>query len=273
LPEPENARQSTAAEEPTPAPEDAIPAPEGEGLHAFPRGPGPGTFLHGLLEWAGREGFARAAANAPLCAEVLERRCRLRGWQAHTPALQSWLARLLEEPLPLGDTPLRLAALTQYQVELEFWLESRRVDTQSLDALVTAGTLQGVARPRLLDDTLNGMLKGFMDLVFEWQGRYYVADWKSNWLGPDASAYTAEAMQRAVLESRYELQYTLYLLALHRLLKNRLPDYDYDHHIGGAMYVFLRGKDNPTRGVHTERPPRALIEQLDALFAGRRAQA
>jgi exodeoxyribonuclease V beta subunit len=63
------------------------------------------------------------------------------------------------------------------------------------------------------------MLKGFMDLVFAHQGRYYVADYKSNWLGPDAAAYSPEAMSAEILHARYELQYVLYLLALHRLLQ------------------------------------------------------
>jgi exodeoxyribonuclease V beta subunit len=76
-------------------------------------------------------------------------------------------------------------------------------------------------------------------------------------------------MSRAVLEHRYELQYVLYLLALHRLLRARLgAAYDYDRHIGGAVYLFLRGHAAPGGGLHLERPPRALIEALDAVFAG-----
>ncbi|OBX37858.1 RecBCD enzyme subunit RecB [Halomonas elongata] len=70
----------------------------------------------------------------------------------------------------------------------------------------------------------------------------------------------------AVLEKRYDVQYCLYLLALHRLLSSRLPDYDIDRHLGGALYVFLRGTRAPSRGVHAERPSRELIEGLDALF-------
>jgi hypothetical protein len=77
-------------------------------------------------------------------------------------------------------------------------------------------------------------------------------------------------MAAEILAKRYELQYVLYLLALHRLLKLRLPDYDYDRHMGGALYLFLRGSQAPSRGIHAERPPRALIEALDHLFARRR---
>jgi exodeoxyribonuclease V beta subunit len=141
------------------------------------------------------------------------------------------------------------------------------VDLAAVDRLVCAHTLGGGERPPLAPGKLNGMLKGFIDLVAEHDGRYYVFDYKSNWLGPDDAAYTPAAMAAAVLAKRYELQYVLYLLAIHRLLKLRLPDYDYDRHLGGAIYLFLRGSQSPGRGIHAERPPRALIEALDALFA------
>lgn len=112
------------------------------------------------------------------------------------------------------------------------------------------------------------MLKGFIDLVFEHKGQYYVLDYKSNTLGEDDAAYTDQAMGQAILDKRYDLQYILYLLALHRLLKARLPGYDYDQHIGGAVYLFLRGVNSASGGAFTDKPPRVLIEQLDALFDG-----
>ena len=109
------------------------------------------------------------------------------------------------------------------------------------------------------------MFKGFIDLVFEHEGRYYVVDYKSNWLGADEQAYTFEAMNAAVASHRYDLQYVLYVLALHRHLRLRLVDYDYDTHMGGALYLFLRA---PGAGQYLARPERALIERLDALFLG-----
>ena len=118
------------------------------------------------------------------------------------------------------------------------------------------------------ENRFNGMLKGFIDLVFEHNGQYYVLDYKSNALGDNDSAYTDQAMGDAILDKRYDLQYVLYLLALHRLLKARLPGYDYGRHIGGAVYLFLRGVDSASGGAFTDKPPRTLIEQLDALFDG-----
>ncbi|MCB1887835.1 MAG: PD-(D/E)XK nuclease family protein, partial [Rhodocyclaceae bacterium] len=227
-------------------------------------------FLHEILEWAARQGFAAVQARPQALRDAIARRCQPRGWAEWIDPLCDWTQALLAAPLPLDDgPPATLAGLPAVLPEMEFWIEAHGVDVAAVDALVRAHTAGGAPRPALAPQRLHGMLKGFIDLVFEWQGRYFVADYKSNWLGPDALAYTAPAMQDAILHARYDLQYALYLLALHRLLKSRLPDYDYDRHVGGAAYLFLRGVGADSRGLHRERPPRALVEGLDALFAGR----
>jgi exodeoxyribonuclease V beta subunit len=243
-------------------------------LHDFPRGSDEGSFLHDLLEWAALHGFAHVAADRAALREVVARRCSVRGWARWIDPLTQWVQQIVTTPLALqagngiGATTIALSGLRVSIAEMEFWLAAHRVDTAAIDSLVTAYTV-GRAERRAIEPTqLNGMLKGFMDLVFEHEGRYYVADYKSNWLGPDDAAYTAEKIRAQILRSRYDLQYVLYLLALHRLLKARQPDYDYDTHIGGAVYLFLRGLNASTQGVFAERPPRELIERLDALFTG-----
>jgi exodeoxyribonuclease V beta subunit len=72
------------------------------------------------------------------------------------------------------------------------------------------------------------MLKGFIDLVFRHEGRYYLLDYKSNWLGESSEAYTQQAMASAMQMHRYDLQYQLYTLALHRYLRHRIADYRYE---------------------------------------------
>ncbi|MDM0069723.1 exodeoxyribonuclease V subunit beta [Variovorax sp. J31P207] len=260
------------------APDDdfGTPAPSTGSLHDFPRGAGPGSFLHGLLEWVGRQGFGRlqsdAAAQADL-ADLVARRCNLSGWSTWTETLRGWLLGWLAAPLDLGALvpgagAVAPAALGRVQIEMEFWFGVQQVDLRALDALVCRHTLDGAPRAALLPQQLNGMLKGFIDLVFEHEGRYYVADYKSNWLGPRDADYTPAALRDAVLQHRYELQYVLYVFALHRLLRSRLADYDYERHVGGAVYLFLRGHAAPGQGLHCERPPKALIDALDVLFSG-----
>jgi exodeoxyribonuclease V beta subunit len=114
-----------------------------------------------------------------------------------------------------------------------------------------------------------GMLKGFIDLVFEHQGKFYVLDWKSNHLGDAAADYTKANISKAMIEHRYDVQYQLYTLALHRYLKNRIPNYDYDTHFGGVYYLFLRGiQKESNSGIFFTRPDKTFIENLDAHIAG-----
>lgn len=246
------------------------------GVHAFARGPQAGTFLHGLLEWAGQQGFAAAAADrALLAAQVRRRLQRVPAWQPWEDMLTGWLLQVLTQPLHSAVLPVSLPALAdlqQYQVEMGFMLAVNGIDLPGLDAWVRVNTLDGAPRPALLPGQLNGMLKGFIDLVFVHEGRYFVLDYKSNWLGSTDAAYRPETMAAAVLAHRYELQYLFYVLALHRLLKVRLPDYDYDRHVGGALYLFLRGMSAPSGGVFAARPSREMIETLDAAFAGRKRE-
>ncbi len=279
-PVPDTAREDTFREDLPGAPARPRTSPPAPGsMHAFPRGAEVGTFLHDLLEWAATTGFAEVAARGDLLRDSIARRCARRGWNAWIDPLTAWAQDFLQAKFALpasaatAAASLRLATLAGAVPEMEFWLAAGDVDTAELDRLVREHTLDGAARPALAPANLNGMLKGFVDLVFEHDGRYFVADYKSNWLGPDDAAYSAAAMREAILASRYELQYVLYLLALHRLLAARLPDYDYDRHVGGAVYLFLRGSRAPGGGVHFERPPRALIETLDRRFAQRAAGA
>ncbi len=243
---------------------DAPPVPGT--VHAFPRGPEPGTFLHDLIEWACNRGIGNVLRD-PRRAEHVHERCKLRGWASHAEMVDRWLQHLLGSELPLASAaPMRLADLENYRAEQNFWFAVDTAETAALDARVRDGVLAGAERPDLEANMLRGLVTGFIDLVCEHDGRFYVVDWKSNWLGPNDAAYTTERMNAAMLGHRYDVQLVLYLLALHRHLARVLPDYDYDRHVGGGLYVFLRGIGADSRGVLHHRPERAVIEGIDALL-------
>jgi len=239
--------------------------------HAFPRGSQAGVFLHGLLELAALTGFAKLAGDGELRTAMVATACERRGWQHWAPVVEQWLREILTLPLALPDVTVSLAELPrqQYQPELEFWFASRELDSLRLDALICRQLWPDQARPALQRQQLHGMMKGFADLLFECQGRYYLIDYKSNHLGADDAAYACAALSAAILQHRYDIQACLYLLALHRLLKARLGQaYDYERHIGGAVFWFIRGIAADTQGIQLLRSPQSLIEALDALFAG-----
>lgn len=251
------------------------PGGEEHSLHRFPKGARAGIFLHGLLEWATRQGFSQLLSAPEPLQDQVARRCRARGLDDWAEPLLEWLLGFLDTPLPLPHgSSLALGQLdtTRAIAELEFWFSVTQTDSQQLDRLLHQQVAPGQRRPQLLPQTLNGMLKGYIDLVFEHDGRYYVADYKSNWLGPDTAAYTPASMEAAMLEHRYDLQLALYSLALHRLLRARIPNYDYDRHFGGVLYLFLRGVASDGSGVYRLCPPRSFIDALDRLFASRALQ-
>ena len=229
--------------------------------HGFAKGPTAGNFLHDQLEWLAADGFAMDAAKA----ERLKYRCENAGYKAQTDDVLQWLTRVVAQPLRGPNAPLN--ALGDLLPEMEFWLPAERLHAREVDALCQQHLLPGVSRPQLPDAQLHGMLMGFADLVFEHEGRYWVLDYKSNYLGTDDAAYTAQALDAAMAQHRYEVQAALYMLALHRLLRARLGDaYDPAQQLGGAVYLFLRGIDGPAGGCCTLPAPLALLDGLDAML-------
>ncbi len=237
-------------------------------IHTFARGPEPGTFLHDMLEWAAHTGFDRVAQDTSVTRDKVNDLCIRRGWDSWSGVLSKWLMELIQIPLPLQGDFMALSDLgTQHcKAEMEFLFAAHQVDILDLDRLVTDAVLPDIVRPVLRQDRVNGMLKGFIDLVFCFNDRYFVLDYKSNYLGEEQSAYGQNAMARAMAGHRYDLQFLLYILALHRLLKSRLQDYDYERDVGGAVYLFLRGVNKSGQGVYVDKPPAALINELDNLF-------
>ena len=246
---------SLASEQPEEAPQPSI--------FTFPKGARPGTLLHSLFETID---FQSAAGES--LAEHIATLLAQDGFdESWAPVLQQQVEAVLDTPLETGfGEPVRLRDLApeRKQVELEFFLPMGRVTAPALTALCQQHDPLSRGGKPLGFATVQGMLKGFIDLVFEWQGRWYLLDYKSNHLGMNPADYSRPALEQAMAEHRYDLQYQLYSLALHRLLTLRLPGYDFEQHFGGVFYLFLRGM--PQGGIFHTRPSRELVLGLDELF-------
>jgi exodeoxyribonuclease V beta subunit len=232
--------------------------------HRFPRGSVPGNFLHEQLEWMAQEGFA--VADDAQFAQRLGQRCERAGWGHRQDDAVAWLRTVALTRLPPLGAPL--ADIVTLLPEMEFWFPSEELNTARLDALCARYVLDGVARPGLPERQLHGMLKGFADLVFEFEGRFWVLDYKSNALGANDATYSTGAMAGGMAAHRYDIQGAVYMLALHRLLQSRLGDaYDPAVQLGGAVFLFLRGIANVhTRGCYLIEPDLGLLDGLDALL-------
>lgn len=255
-----------AAEETLLEDEEPLPAPRVDDApwHRFPRGSVPGNFLHEQLEWIGQEGFEKI--DDEHFDTRLTQRIERAGWGHRLDDALAWLRAVVTTRLPpIGAS---LSELANTVPEMEFWFPSEGLDLAALDRLCRRRLLGKAARPTLPERALHGMLKGFADLVFEHEGKYWVLDYKSNALGNGDAAYTKRAMEEGMAGHRYDIQGAIYMLALHRLLKSRLgEDYDPAQQLGGAVFLFLRGIANTsTHGCCLLEPDVELLDGLDQLL-------
>jgi exodeoxyribonuclease V beta subunit len=232
----------------------------------MPRGRRAGLFFHGLLEsldFTVRDPVGlRAAAQAQLRRSGFDERWADVAARAVDDVLDTPLADGLR--LRDLDTPRR-------RNEVGFCYPIHGLTGAGLARAVPSLAVDEIATPRFTFAPRSGLMKGFVDLVFEHAGRYYLADWKTNWLGPAPDDYGPERIAEEMRRHHYDLQYFVYAVALHRYLRQRLPDYAYTRHFGGVYYFFVRGMTPATgmaRGVFFDRPSASTIAALDAVFAG-----
>lgn len=236
-------------------------------IFTFARGARPGTFLHALLEKVEFTQAAGSEVNLAIIEKLMEQEQIDELWQ---PVLTAMIDRVMTTALDSKSLKLGTIPPEQRLVEMEFLLPIALLNAPRLNQIIRRFDPLSARAEELGFFPVQGMLKGFIDLVFEYQGRYYILDWKSNHLGNHPDDYTQSRIEQAMVEHRYDLQYHLYALALHRFLAMRIPDYDYARHFGGVYYLFLRGV-NPgtTNGIYYTRPDEELIEQLNAWMDGR----
>lgn len=236
-------------------------------IFSFPRGAAPGTFLHSLFEVVE---FTQPASSADNQRSIIDLMAREQIDLEWLPVLQQLVDTVLATPLDGKALRLNQKNASQRLVEMEFLLPIEVLSAPSLNRIVQRHDPLSAKASELGFYPVQGMLKGFIDLVFEHQGKYYLLDWKSNHLGDEISAYHGERLKAAMIEHRYDLQYQLYALALHRFLRSRLVDYDYLRHFGGVYYLFLRGIDGHSdHGIFSTKPSLELLTEMDALIDGK----
>jgi exodeoxyribonuclease V beta subunit len=181
-------------------------------------------------------------------------------------------------PLHGGSAPLAGLLPTDLVCEMPFTFPLKRLAPADLQAVfAAAGIFDGDPAiehwaDRLRFSPVHGHMKGFIDLWFRCNDRFYVLDWKTNYLGPSLADYGGAQLAAAMLEGDYHLQYHLYVLALHLYLKRRIVGYRYERHFGGALYLFVRGMNplqKPGAGIFRHRPDADVIRHLEARLVDR----
>ncbi|MCO4837406.1 MAG: exodeoxyribonuclease V subunit beta [Oceanospirillaceae bacterium] len=244
------------------------------------KGKNSGLLLHDILE---QVDFAKPnwahAMEVPLAkyhtmvgidADDTDKRRRLQKWLeecllAHLPPLAP------PEDMGLqGQNACSLGQLLPHQTlrETEFYFPLQHAKQATLASILSSHR-QGAPTALPTYPVLHGMMHGFIDLVFEHDGRFFVADYKSNHLGDNLENYNHQAMLVANQNHYYDLQYLIYSLALHRYLGQRVPNYTVQQHFGGVYYLYLRGMSPYSdTGVFAQSITVDELNQLDQLFAG-----
>lgn len=189
-------------------------------------------------------------------------------------ALAAAIGGALTAELSDGQRRFRLADIAADRClrEMEFFLpvglDRADVTPKRLEHAFRANALPAASGEyaeslgRLRFAQWNGFLRGFVDLVFEYDGRWFVVDYKSNRVG---GGYAGDHLHPVMAEHHYYLQYHLYSLALDRYLQTRVPNYEHERHFGGVFYLFLRGM-TPSQprgsGVFFDRPSGAMLGGL-----------
>lgn len=165
---------------------------------------------------------------------------------------------------PLNSDSLRLRDGDTHLAEMEFLLPARQLPAKAANRWLSKHRGQPVNA--LHHDAIQGFLGGYIDLVFSRNNRFYVVDYKTNHLGYAVDNYQPAALQWAIEQHHYDLQYLLYSAALLRLLQQRLKNFDYDRHFGGVYYLFVRGMgldpSQPQSGVYFNKPEKALLDEI-----------
>lgn len=245
---------------------------------SFPRGALVGEFVHGVFERLARGELAQCDFTAFAAGENEKLKERLGDMlsayrydrETQLPRLLDGLKRTLTTPLPGLGVPLSVIGHEQCMAETEFFLEGKKLDLGHVIGILQK-TASETSRELFSDAAvftgLNGVLNGIIDLVFEWQGKYYIVDWKTNCLGDKMSDYNESGLRKTMAGAGYILQYHLYSAALCMQMKYRCGSFDYDR-FGGVYYLFPRGMGNGENGIWFDRPPKACVNELVKLFTG-----
>lgn len=272
-------------------------------LAAMPGGTRIGTLVHDVMEtlltsdWdeTRQDGRLPDRADSHLADGMLEIPLDDR-WRA---PLAAAIHQCLTRPLRAGTTSLRLCDIPQRQLKCEFpfvlgtgnWKTPStasgslsgtgfRADDLADALMSAAGTTDAPFRqllrdyaPRLREvdaPAVRGFLSGFIDLVAVADGKWYVVDYKTNWLGSTVDDYAPDALRETMVRHDYVLQLLLYCVALRHHLRRHRPSCDWDTEFGGVFYLFMRGfadGTDPDAGVFYAKPGAELIDGLSAVLS------
>ncbi|MEJ2729548.1 MAG: exodeoxyribonuclease V subunit beta [Deltaproteobacteria bacterium] len=238
-------------------------------IFSFPRGARAGNFFHEILEHLDYTDCSPLALNEPV-----QHKLQAYGFDSTWQDIVcEAIAHVLSVSLRPDQPQLALSSIAfkQRVNEMEFYFPLNTISPQKLRSVFKKYSRfdSGEELPdrlgKLAFHPVAGFMKGYMDLVFLYRDRFYLVDWKSNDLGPTIDSYGQAALQDAMEQHFYILQYHLYVLALNQYLRMRHRGFQYASDFGGVFYLFIRGIDSrrgPEYGIYFDLPKPELLNAL-----------
>lgn len=227
------------------------------------RGAKSGNLLHFIFE---NVQFANPD-NWPFAIEEAIKRFAPAQMESYPALLSALLDHVLKAELRWGNESFRLTDISARKQlhELEFDFQVPLFRASLLESLAGPGEEIHVGNYHKLE----GLMNGKIDLFFEWNGKYFILDWKSNYLGDTLDYYMPGNLLRAMNDNNYHLQYLIYTVAAKKFLESRLPHFDYQTQFGGVIYLFVRGiRKGGAAGIFMKRPDQEQIERLERILGG-----
>ncbi|WAI18404.1 MAG: exodeoxyribonuclease V subunit beta [Buchnera aphidicola (Acyrthosiphon caraganae)] len=232
-------------------------------IHNFPKGKNTGLMIHYILKHLN---FLNKK-NYNWFSEILEKYNISLKW---TSVLISWVKNIINTPLYKKNIILSEINEKKCIKELEFFFPIKNIlYSTELNKIIQSIDPISTISPKLLFNPVKGILKGFIDLVFIWKKKYYILDYKSNWLGKNNSFYSNMYIKKEIIKKRYDLQYQIYTIAIHKYLQKKIKKYNYKDNFGGIFYIFLRAMDHNKKnnGIFYTIPDYSLIEKTIHLIS------
>ncbi|BBI01348.1 exodeoxyribonuclease V, beta subunit [Buchnera aphidicola (Nipponaphis monzeni)] len=230
--------------------------------HTFPRGKTYGKFLHKIL----KNCDFNKTANCSLITQELNKINLSQEW---VYIIQSWIESIFNISLNTKHLILKNLEKQNYVKEFEFCLPlQKKINFEKINKLLKLYSPISKLSSNIKYDKVVGVLKGFIDVIFYWNKKYYIIDYKSNWIGKNNNCYTFQKIYKIIANNNYDLQYIIYSLSLHRHLKNKMNGYSFKKNFGGVFYLFIRAfnQKHKNNGIFFTLPSYTLIQTLDTLL-------
>lgn len=228
-------------------------------INDFPRGIKSGIFFHSILQ----EISFNKKPNKKIIIEKLKKYNFSQDWVS---IIQKCLINILNIPLIKNDLKLSKIKSEKKIKEMKFYISIKK--TLNISKLENIIKKHDTKFKKIKFQSFKGILNGSIDLIFHWKKKIYLVDYKSNWLGEKISNYNLKSLKNIIFKKRYNLQYQIYTLAVHRFFKKKIENYNYNKNFGGVFYIFIRGCDikKPKYGIYYTIPNYSLIKNLDKIF-------